>query len=195
VRTSTITSSDWCLMPIFRDSTEWKWLERSGTDESYAATLARFLCASIRTLVREQDRFRLPLPGSLKDRAQALLTALQSLSPQARKRKGKKASNLDPAPEAESPNPDPDVQSRNEAVLRLQDFLYSVVTESIQESQEDRFKCPVQAFIACAAYNEDDTFKQAHQVTSLLARLQFLLRCTALHYAQACSKAGGHIIP
>ena len=83
--------------------------------------------------------------------------------------------------------PSPEVMG---AVLQLQKFFFAAVTDSIEESQDNRYKCPVHSYIAYFAYNEDDTFKLAPQVTSLLAQWQFLLRCTALYSAHLSHKCG-----
>ena len=79
-------------------------------------------------------------------------------------------------------------------ILKLHEFLCSVVTDSIQTSQDNRFQCPVQAFITCFAYNDDDTFNVVTQVTSLLAQLQFLIRCTALYQSHMVTKGGQLVI-
>lgn len=82
----------------------------------------------------------------------------------------------------------PEVQA---AILRLQEFFFAAVTESVEESCDSRFKCPVLSFIACFAYNEDDTFKLAPRITTLLANWEFLLRCTALYNAHLVSSREG----
>jgi hypothetical protein len=69
------------------------------------------------------------------------------------------------------------------AILKLQEFFFAAVTDSTQASQDNLFECPVQAYIACFAYNEDDTFKMASEITSMLAQWKYLLRCTALYHA------------
>ena len=43
------------------------------------------------------------------------------------------------------------------AVLQLQKFFFAAVTDSVKESQDSRYKCPVISYIAYFAYNEDDT--------------------------------------
>jgi hypothetical protein len=65
----------------------------------------------------------------------------------------------------------------------LQEYFFHSVTSMVEVAKDKKFGCPVQVYIACFAYNVDDTFKGPSQVTSLLACLQFLLRGTALYQA------------
>ena len=71
---------------------------------------------------------------------------------------------------------------------KLQTFFFAVITDSISESQDDRFKCPVEAYIACFAYNEDRTFKIASEITSMLAQWEFLIRCAVLFAGNLSAK-------
>lgn len=135
------------------------------TEESYARTLTRFASAAIRTLYREKSRFHLRLRENIQDKARDLFEALDSLS-------SKKSQELE-----------------KNAVIKLQEFFFAAVTDSVKESQDDRFKCPVLTYIACFAYNKDDTFKLPSQVTSMLAQWEFLLRCTAIYHGHMSFKA------
>ena len=147
---------------------KWKWVGKDKTDEAHAMTLARFLCGCIQTLDRGKDKFRFPLLEDLQVKARAFLVALQSIPPDTRKRKAKESTPTEkPSPTDAKPSSDPNPLARKDAILKLHEFLCSVVTDSIQTSQNDRFQCPVQAFITCFAYNDDDTFKVVTQVTGV----------------------------
>jgi hypothetical protein len=65
----------------------------------------------------------------------------------------------------------------------LQEFFFLSVTNPNKGAEDKQFTCPVQVFLACFGYNEDDTFKMPSEVTSHLAGWQYLLRCTALFQA------------
>jgi len=158
--------------PVTRDNSRWNWVLKDETGELYARTLTRFAAAAIRSLNRSEDRFRLPLTNMMRSKASQLFEALKSLP------------GTLPAGDVLSPG-------ENSAVLKLQEFFYTSVTDSLRESVEDKFKCPVMTYAACFAYNEDDTFKVAHQVTSMLAQWSFLLRANALYYAKLKSENGG----
>lgn len=161
----------------------WTWVQNDETGESYARTLTKFAAAAIRSLSREENRFRLPLTDGVREKAADLLDCLLRLPSESKgKRKeplkawGGTSGHLRRQPDEEA------------AIHKLQDLFFSATTDSVKESQENRFKCPIMAYIACFAYNTDDTFKAAPQVTSLLAQWQFLLRCTALYHARTtCS--------
>ena len=138
------------------------------TGERYARTLTRFAAAAIRSLHRSEGRFRLPLPETTRQKALDLFNALRSLPPP--KKRFRHEVPAKPTPEEEA------------AMLKLQHFFYSSVVDSLSESQQDRFKCPVLTYTACFAYNEDDTWKVAYQATSMLAQWSFLLRGNALYH-------------
>ena len=65
----------------------------------------------------------------------------------------------------------------------LQEYFFLIVTRCAKAASDKRFTCPLQVYLACFGYNEDDTFKPPSQVTTLLANWQYLLRCTALYQA------------
>lgn len=156
-------------------------METDTSGDRYANTVTRYAAAAIRSLGRSTDRLRLPLPKSTEDRTRELLEALESLPP--RPHPGRK-------------NPDAKITPpEQEAVVKLQDFFFSSVVDSVEESQQNRFKCPVSTYTACFAYNEDDTWKVAIQVTSMLAQWSFLLRATALFNAMLESTRGGEPAP
>lgn len=131
-------------------------------------TLVRFVAAGIRSVNRDQARCRLPLTEDLEVKARELYEAL------ARFDRRVEASERAKALEG--------------LVHLFQDFFFRCVTEMVKEAEDEKFKCPVQVFMACFAYNEDDTFKTPSEVTSVLAQWQYLLRCTALHHAATLAK-------
>jgi len=146
-------------------------METDPAGERYSRTLVRFVSAFLRSMHREMTRFRLPLPEAAVVKAEELYRALETLPATSSKssRKG---------PVAEIPGPEAD------AALKLQEFFFSSVVDSVPESRENKFKCPVLAYTACFAYNEDDTWKLAPQVTSMLAQWSFLLRGTSIYHAK-----------
>jgi len=148
--------------------------------EQYSQTLTRFVAAAIRTLERPEGQFRLPLTESVKVKATELREALRALPPRASQRKKRAtSSNGEDTPE------------EKHAIVKLQQFFFTAVVDSVQESQENRFRCPFLTYTACFAYNADDTFKTAPQVTSMLAQWSFLLRGNALYHAILKSEEGG----
>ena len=171
------------LSSHFRDTGLWTWVQNDETGESYARTMTRFAAASIRSLSREENRFRLPLTDGVKEEAAALLSCLLRL-PSESKGKRKELSNTWGAASGPHKQRQPEETA---AIHKLQDLFFLATTDSVEESQQNRFKCPVLAYVACFAYNSDDTFKAAAQVTSPLAQWQFLLRCTALYHARTAS--------
>ena len=156
-------------------------MEKAETQESYARTLAKFAAALIQSLDRDETRFRLPLTNGVSEDARSLLAALESL-PCGEKQKEKPSEGK--KGEIPSIQEEDLSHAKKKAVRALQRLFLSAVTDSIKESQGNRFKCPVLAYIACFAYNSDDTFKVPFQLTSVLAHWQYLLRCTALY--QGC---------
>ena len=74
---------------------------------------------------------------------------------------------------------------------KLQEFFFSVVVNLVPDSQESVFGCPVIAYTACFAYNEDNTWKPTSQVTLMLAHCLFLLRGTSLYYEKIESSKTG----
>jgi len=180
------------------------WPETNGAVKSNSQTLAKFAAASIRTLDRDEKRFRLPLGESIKQKARALLDALKALPSGS----FKKSTPTDHTPTdhtltdhtlTDHTLTDHTLTGRtleeSIAMERLQEFFFAAVTDSVEESQDNRFKCPVLAYIACFGYNNDNTFKLAPEVTSLLAGWKFLLRCTVLYHAKASTTASELSIP
>lgn len=158
-----------------RTDDHWRWVEKSETAELYARTLTKFVAAAIRSLHRNEQRFRLPLTSSLEKKAGDLFERLESLP--APGKKPQENSGESRGLSAEEKN----------AMISLQDFFFSAVTESTDSREADKFTCPILTYIACFAYNDDDTFKVAPQITSMLAQWLFILRCTALYHGTASS--------
>lgn len=153
-------------------------MERAETAESYARLLTKFAAGAIRSIYRNEKRFRLPLTEGLREKANDLLKKLESLpSP------GKRP--------AKTPGDTRTLSSREkDAVISLQRFFFSAITESIDDRQANKFTCPVLTYIACFAYKKDDTFKLASQITSCLAQWSFLIRCTALYHGTMSESEG-----
>jgi hypothetical protein len=124
--------------------------------------LARFAAAGVRSLYREESQCRIPLTEEPKQAALELFEELQSYSPGTSPVEGSVPTSL---------------------LDTLQRYFFLTVTTKIVSAHEEKFACPVQVYLACFGYNEDDTFKAPSQVTSLLANWQYLLRCTALYEA------------
>jgi len=141
-------------------------MAKQNTELGYARTMTRFAAAGIRSILREEGSCRLPLNDNVRARAEELNNALHNFVP----------SGNDTTP--------PD-----SAIEALQQYFFLAVTDMVKDARDRKFQCPVQVYIACFAYNEDDTFKAPSQTTSLLACLQFLLRSTALYHAFAENKA------
>jgi len=156
-------------------------MQQDETGEHYASTLTRFAAAAIRSASRGAGRLRLPLPESTKSKTNELIEALKVLPR--------------PKPSSATDSETKATLEEKKAVLKLQEFFFSAVVDSVAESQKNRFKCPVLTYTACFAYNEDDTWKLAPQVTSMLAQWSFLLRATALSYAIRESKDQGRPAP
>jgi len=128
-------------------------------------------------MCRGEGRFRLPLTEGIQRKAQELFEALAPLpAPLPRLSRSEKR-----AMGGDSPSRTPERSPfEGQAVLKLQEFFFAAITDSISESQDDQFRCPVQAYVACFAYNGDDTFKLASGMTPMLAQWEFLIRCTVL---------------
>lgn len=77
----------------------------------------------------------------------------------------------------------PDTDVPKSLLDNLQEYFFLTVTTVIKSAHDEKFTCPVQVYLACFGYNEDDTFKLPSQLTSPLANWQYLLRCTALYEA------------
>ena len=75
-------------------------------------------------------------------------------------------------------------------VSHLQTLFFSLATNNAG-ANDKQFSCPVQCFIAACSYNEDDTFKQASSMTSMLAHWQFMLRATGLYGADLAAATDG----
>lgn len=147
-------------------------------------TLTRFAAAAIRSLNPGPDRFKLHLQAEVRSKAEALLLALRSISYE-------RQISKNATPPEDLDLDDNFLPEKEAAVHALQNFFFSAITDSLEESTADRFKCPVLAYVACFAYNVDDTFKTADKITSLLANWLFLLRCTALYRARSIGGRNG----
>lgn len=152
--------------------------------------MTKFAAASIRSIHRDEGRYCLPLQDSVKNEVLCLCDALKGIPEgyKLEKRSKRRRELLSNVCDDQVHSLPPEVMR---AVLQLQKFFFAAVTDSVKESQDSRYKCPVLSYIACFAYNEDDTFKLAPQVTTLLAQWQFLLRCTALYSAHLSYECGG----
>lgn len=139
------------------------------------------MAAGLRSLHRNQNCCKLPLPQNVEAAAQRLFRELEGFSNQGPGGTRTKAPTS-PASVAATP------VGLTSIIAALQDYFFLSVTSSVDAARDEKFACPVQAYLACFGYNEDDTFKTAPEVTSLLASWQFLLRCTALHEAVTRSK-------
>jgi hypothetical protein len=152
-------------------------VERLRTHRDYGRTLTKFAAAAIRSLSRlGNDRFKLPLNEVLLSAVDDLKLALQKLPWDST------TDELTDLPTGSEPKELP--TDEMVAVSALQRFFFTAMTGTIDGSTMDRFKCPALTYIACFAYNPDDTFKGASEVTSLLANWKFLLRSTALFEAR-----------
>jgi len=130
------------------------------------------VAAGIRSVHRSETRCRLPLTEELKTKAMKLYRGLEAFKNQPPEREGDYAA-------AEVPE---------QLIELLQDYFFTCVTGMVKEAMDETFATPVQAYMACFGYREDDTFKTPPEVTSVLAQWQYLLRCTALYHATARSK-------
>jgi hypothetical protein len=188
--TSPHTDPGKLLTVNIRDRGRWTWVEKDTSGDSYAQTLTRFVAASIRTFRWGGDIYRLPLPETFRKKVGAIFEALESIPPrkQGKKKRSSKSHDSEPVTKLTSEPPElaPELEA---AVRRVQEFFFAAVTDTVKESQDDQFKCPVLAYIACYSYNGDDTFKIASQVTSMLAQWQFILRCTALYHGHMSAEA------
>jgi hypothetical protein len=130
-------------------------------------TLTRFIAGCIRSCSRADDSCKFPLTPEQTELATQLLSYLQNVH----------------APLRPADVPDDLVQG-------LQSLLFACVTRRRITAGDEQFHCPVQCFIASYSYNDDDTFKRPHSMTTLLANWQFLLRATALYEAKAAVSSG-----
>lgn len=182
-------------LTIPRDDGRWKWVEKKATELAYGGTLTRFVAAGLRSLSRGSGRCRLPLSENLKEAALNLLKALKDHGA------GSSPSGplhiptdwpdvFEDQVEAEVPTsavgPKPDVLAS--PVRELQEYFFLSVTSMVEVAKDKKFQCPVQVYLACFGYNNDDTFKTPSEVTSQLANWQYLLRCTALFQVNLLSK-------
>jgi hypothetical protein len=155
----------------------------------YRAIFTRFVAAGLRSLSRGQERCRLPLTDDLKQAARELLDHLQAYA---------QAPSAPPVPSEGHSDGDkhPSEVKRSKIVVpppllhSLHTFFFLCVTSVIKGTQDSKFKCPVQVFLACFGYNEDDTFKMPSELTSHLAGWQYLLRCAALYEAVSLEESG-----
>jgi hypothetical protein len=146
----------------------------------YGRTVTKFSAAIVRSLLTRADkeRFKLPVNGTVALKVNALVLALDKVP---------FPTQTDESELKELPKTDGLVQLTSEdleAVLALQDLFFSAVTGTIDGSTMDRFKCPVLSYVACFAYQPDDTFLTASEITPMLAIWKFLLRATALFEAR-----------
>jgi hypothetical protein len=148
------------------------------THREYGRTLTTFSAAAIRSRLRLDGRFKLPLDSMVVSKVEALVQALERVS------HGPTDDGSELTELPKTADPVELAPEDSEAVLALQDFFFSAVTGTVDGSTMDRFKCPVLSYIACFAYQPDDTFKTASDITPALAIWKFLLRATALSEAR-----------
>lgn len=138
------------------------------------------MAAAIRSLYSRKDgeRFKLPLNDAVASKVAALVKALRDVP-------------LPPPADSELkelPKDEDDLiklaPEDMKAVLELQNLFFTATTATVDGSTMNRFKCPVLSYIACFAYEPDDTFKTASEITPMLAIWKFLLRATALFEAR-----------
>lgn len=154
-------------------------MEKDSTKDSYRGTLTRFIAAALRSIGRAEVRCRLPLTEDIKVEARKLLGEL------------KKYQEIVKAVVEETPRgrPPPTVEVPDTLTRQLQHLFFRCVTGMVEEAEDERFRCPVQVYMACYGYNEDDTFRTPPEVTSVLAVWQFLLRGTALYESWVTAEA------
>jgi hypothetical protein len=136
-------------------------VETTATEDSYTKTLTRFVAACIRSSRRSSQRCRLPLTEDQRKAATSLSRSLE-----------KSPALIDPK---NVPIP---------LLREVQAFFFDCVTKRSPEAEDQQFSCPVQCYIAAYSFNKDNTFKLPHDLTSLLANWQYLLRATALYEAK-----------
>jgi len=154
------------------------------------------VAAGLRSLHRDRRRCRLPLTGDLEKVARELFDALESYSQNTSKSSydvsmssveseaptstargsGPRAKSSHSKPPAKPEVPTP-------LIRKLQEYFFLSVTTVIKSAKDEKFTCPVQVYLACYGYNDDDTFKAPSEITPQLANWQYLLRCTALFQA------------
>jgi len=177
-----------------RDRTRWKWIEQYDTELAYARTLTRFVAAGLRSLYRGERECRLPLTDLLDKAARNLLQALEGYQPDIHVPEQAIVSEISSDDVADSEKariPKPPVKPVPISVIEtLQEYFFLSVTTGIKNVEDEKFKCPVQVYLACYGYNEDDTFKVPSEITSQLANWQYLLRCTALFEATMLGNSG-----
>lgn len=158
---------------IRRNNEYWKWVEKDATEDSYARTLATFVGAGIRSAFRDETRCRLPLTETFKTQALLLYNALE------------RSTIAVPVPVDGTKDK---IAVPRPLIDLLQDFFFSCVTATVDVAADKKFSTPVQVYMACFGYRKDDTFKAPSEVTSVLAKWQFLLRATALYHAASLSE-------
>lgn len=144
------------------------------------------MAAGLRSLRRDRQRCRLSVTSSIEAAGRQLLVQLQEYASAAS------------APSGPASNSHADTNSINRFRFTIprpllnsfQEYFFLSVTSVVKNAQDTQFACPVEAFLACFGYNEDDTFKMPSEVTSHLAGWQYLLRCTALFEAVRLHNSG-----
>lgn len=137
------------------------------------------MAAAIRSVYRPKERCTLPLTEELKAAAKVLRKALKAYEKLVDDAVRETTKGQVPSP----------VEVPDTLTELLQGFFFGCVTEMVKETEDKKFGCPVQVFMACFGYKEDDTFRIPCEVTSELAIWQFLLRCTALYQSDIAVRA------
>lgn len=75
------------------------------------------------------------------------------------------------------------LKSNKETVNAFHAFLYSLVGEPATGSGLDRWKCPLNCYLAIWALREDGGFRSPADYTQVLAKWQYTLR--QLHFMEA----------
>ena len=165
---------------FLRTNLYWGMVETVESDANYTRIVASFVAAGLRSLHRGEDRCRLPVQGTLTKVARELFKALQDYTP--------KFTMPDPATAKKGSNQLVKLDSPDSLVDKLQEYFFLSVTGFIKSIKDEKFKCPVQVYLACFGYNDDDTFKRPSDVTPHLAAWTYLLRCTALLQAHQAAE-------
>jgi len=139
------------------------------------------VAAGLRSLRRDRQRCRLSVTSAIDAAGRQLLVHLEEYA------------SAQSAPVGPASHGHADTDSINR-------FRFTIPSPLLDSFQEYFFLCitsvvksahrPVEAFLACFGYNEDDTFKMPSEAISHLAAWQYLLRCTALFEAVRLHKSG-----
>ena len=158
------------------------------------------MAAGLRSLRRDRQRCRLPLAADLEKVARELFDALENYSPNTMSSSDVLMSSVEAdippsstrlsEPQAKASRSRPQLKHRVPAplIVKLQEYFFLSITTVIKSAKDEKFTCPVQVYLACYGYNDDDTFKAPSELTSQLAGWQYLLRCTALFQANRLLK-------